>query len=712
MPSVLIPPSPQDRKSSPADVDFIQAIVTKILSGSEVTNQELDDLNKAIQTSHKTSIPLVNRDYIDTCTCTCASNSNSNSNSNSPTLVRYIGMVQDMLDPEYYVTHINGASTKYREHYHDDSSQIDSTEIAMNQLLDERQPLLIVPIPHSTGILKKYLATGGACTSLKNEEGQGREQIHIMEQEAADTIFGRKRSLEIMHSTHSTGDGDETDSYSYSYQKKMCMEQSLGTDNDKTGGPAKNNTINDCDWWPRGCMNSQEEDCPILAKIYYQEEDDGSSSRSQRRLQLNDIVEVYGILSLNPLGTSSEHQPKNSQTSTSDGADFNAQQEDYFHDFMDHTVPPPPSVLPRLHVLRYDTLDLDEMMMQEGTEKESEPQAVYTDGERQLAIDTFANHIFGGDKIAAEALLMTLMSLAERDTRYGNKAIQMPSGETLGCGSMNFILSDPQSCVSLQNKLDALMKLIAPVAAKMNLSLSALNVGDSAPAKLNHNAITAPTKTAANRLEPSVLQLPKSSCIVINQGALSEGTLNPSGQRTLEALAKMTRTHSIPYRFDGLMEIDFEADLRIIVLSCNDSCDGGSKLLPCSMSMKMKPRNANAMDVPFVDTIPVETILRIRRYLMTCRYQSSEQTSISLPIDLLEMAQTDFINRRKNSRSSASRDIEESDFHKWLLLTRLQARSRIGEKNFTSTKMSSMAKIEDWENALRLDDALQASFNL
>jgi pyruvate carboxylase len=96
---------------------------------------------------------------------------------------------------------------------------------------------------------------------------------------------------------------------------------------------------------------------------------------------------------------------------------------------------------------------------------------------------------------------------------------------------------------------------------------------------------------------------------------------------------------------------------------------------------------------------------------VTCRsnIQNTEQKSISLPKSLLERAQKDFITLRKNNRSSTLRDIEERDFHKWLLLTRLQARSRIGERRSTIIETSSMAKVEDWENALRLDEALQAS---
>jgi len=723
---VLIPPSPQVQELSSADI--IQAVVTKIQSGRKVNPTDLDDLNNAIQHTSmsdktKTSIPFVNRDYITSCS------------SNPSTLVRYIGMVQDMLDPEYYVTKINGVSTKYREYYcleeKDNDNNSSQIQDEMNHLLDERQPLVIVPIPHSTEVLHKCIGS----TLILNEEQEHElkvglrgdndneevEQGRDMDTETeTDTSFGRKRSLDLMDSGH-TDDFDE---------KKVNREQTFGRDNEneKSTGTGKNdnNTISDGDWWPRGCMASQEEDCPILAKMYYQNEEQGqnqsqSQRQPQRRLQLNDIVEVYGILSVNPLGASFEDQHGNGNSNSQSCKDlnFDDQQEDFFMD--QQAVLPPPSLLPRLHVLKYNILDLDDMVAHEvmQIQQASEPQTVNMGGDgdtcRQLAIDTFARHIFGGDKIAGEALLMAFMSLAERNERYGSKAIQMPTGATLGCGSLNFVLPDHQSCALLQTELGAIMKLIAPVAAHIQLSLSALDAGgnENAPVDVtldcDCNIITSPEKTAANRLEPSVLQLPKSSCIVINEGALSEGTLKQRGQRTLAALSKMTMTHSIPYRFDGLMEIDFEADLRIIVLSCNNSSGRGSKLLPCSISVKVASENCLALDAPRVDTIPGDTILRILRYILTCRSNNTtDRQSISLPKDLLDRAQEDFIYRRKNNGSSMSRDIEEHDLHRWLLLTRLQARSRFGERLSTNRETSSMAKIGDWENALSLDDAMQA----
>ena len=384
---------------------------------------------------------------------------------------------------------------------------------------------------------------------------------------------------------------------------------------------------------------------------------------------------------------------------------------------------PPPSLLPRLHVLKYNTLNLDDLIFDavsdsgdgdgdgndngvneesaltlalEGVLKSEGKENVNSDSdsdsERQLLIDTFAKYIFEGDKTASEALLMALLSAAERDHRYGNKAIQMPSGATLGCGSINFVLSDRESCNKLQERLRDVLTMIAPVVASVNLSLSALN-GLEMNINMNSNeSIISPRKSASNRLGPSVLQLPRASCLLINQAKLLEGRVNHSGERALTSLKKITTTHNVPYQFDQ-MEIDFEADHRVIVISSNErsaSGEVGSKLLPCSMTIKLNLQGM-AQDSTMDDIIPPAVISRIRRYISKCR---SPHKSVAMPKVMLERSQNDFIKWRKNGLPGFGRDIEEHDFHRWLLLTRLQARSRNG---------AFKADLKDWKNAIRLD---------
>jgi len=582
-------------------------------------------------------------------------------------------------------------------------------------LLEERQPLLLVPVPHSTEVLRNCIRKlDPTSTSEENSDGDG-DAIEEKLEMNGTSDGSRKRRLE-----NATDDEALRERNDVHVKQRNLKASASSTPMD-----------NRFTWWPEGCMNSDPEHCPVLAKMYYPENEEAatsetqSNSQPQPRLQLNDIVEVYGILSLDPLGASFEDQNSNGKGSN---LDFEAQQESFFHDFVDRMVVPPPSLLPRLHVLKYNKLDLDEMVVEAEAQEQEQEQvkapvncsaANANDCERQLTIDTFATCIFDGDKIASETLLMTCMSLAERDYRCQNanaspKAIQMPDGATLGCGSINFVLSTREACMLLQERLRVVLGEIAPVVANINLSLAALNGGDidagTGTRSTSHDTIIAPGKNAANRLEPSALQLPKASCLVINQAALTEGTINQSGQMALASLSKMTRTHTIPYQFDGLMEIDFEADHRIIVISSNDdnsSRGGGGRLLPCSMTMKLD-FSSNGDDTPMENVssaIPHNIVSRICRYISKCR---SPQKTIALPRLVLERAQKDFIDWRKNGMSQLSRDVEEQDFHRWLLSTRLQARSRIGTHR-REVSEDIEATVQDWENAVHLDCKMQGT---
>jgi hypothetical protein len=80
----------------------------------------------------------------------------------------------------------------------------------------------------------------------------------------------------------------------------------------------------------------------------------------------------------------------------------------------------------------------------------------------------------------------------------------------------------------------------------------------------------------------------------------------------------------------------------------------------------------------------------------------SPAPNIALSAAVLDKAQQDFIQRRATARNTNRPAVTERDFHRWLTLTRLQARSR----------QARMAEVEDWSLALTLDDAMVASLQL
>jgi hypothetical protein len=160
------------------------------------------------------------------------------------------------------------------------------------------------------------------------------------------------------------------------------------------------------------------------------------------------------------------------------------------------------------------------------------------------------------------------------------------------------------------------------------------------------------------------------------------------------------------------MEIDFEADLRSIVLSVNKNFDTavGSKLMPCSLVMRLESHGRGTDDDYRSDRNSeyIESLSRIRRYIGACRSDGMAcHNSISLDPSMLERAQNDFIEMRQKSSMPGNREINEKDLHRWLVLTRLQARSRIGIGSVKRVGETCFAaEVEDWDNAMILDEAM------
>jgi len=675
MTAFLIPPSPESPEPT---MNAMRSIVTKIQNGNEeVTKFDLRELKNALATlDHSdTTVPYLNRKFIKTCP------------TNPPTMVRFIGMVQDMLNPEFYVSKVHGVHTKYRDFHA--SNEIDTDEM----LLEERQPLIIVPIPFCS----KWFSNGIVPQITKNDG------VAVSGSQTGNS--NKKRSYRELSCDMNTGNSEEA-----STVRKLQTELSEGA----TIEASVDRGSLDIDWWPEGCMGSDVDQCPVLAKMYYDEDNHDVS-----RLQLNDLVEIVGMICMDPNGASFRGQRDCLSNDGMDNSCFTSDQDNFFDDFVDL---PPPSILPRLHVLQYNKIDLDIKAYETLNDVTPICKRNLEDDERSMCIQTFSEVLFDGDHIAAEALLMVLMSSAERN-KQDQKPIQIPSGGTLGCASVNFVFPNSASCDIMCRRLSSLLELICPVQATTNLSLTALN-GKEIPSQYSTDPsnyfISAPIKNRT-RLIPSVMQLPKSSCFIINQGMM-KGILMDNAQRTLNALSKMTQNHTTTYQFDGMMEIDFECDLRIIVLSTSpvkakSSTTTSMRPLPCSLTVHLKGTQPKITDVGESEgIIPMTVAVRIRQYITRCR--GRRKTNIGLPREVLSQAQHDFVERRKGNRhhlqnhgitpvSNASK-ITENDFHRWLTLTRLQKRSRLGvSHDFLHEQGSCVAEIKDWKASLSLDDSIR-----
>lgn len=525
-------------------------------------------------------------------------------------------MVQDMLDPEYYLAEIQGVSTHFRDYHSTSTMQI--MDICDN--LAERQPLLVVPIP--------FVGT-------RRRPAHDDDAMQL--EDTADTTTHRpnKRSIgQIIVKEQMTRSAPHSTNESSSLSSRADV--SRNHNNDATIGTLIQQQD---DWWPAGTLGSDPNDCPVLAKLYYEQ-----TNTEDCRLKLNQVVELIGVLSLDPWE-----------------ADFDDPDDPFG---MDRLIIPPPSLLPRLHVLRVNHLEMEEI------NKDS-----ISNDEKNKVLLLLTEQL--GSATTAEAILMVLLSMAERnqDSQGTFIPVKTMSETTVGCASLNLILPHEAACCAMQQILECLLRQFIPIVA----SCSLVDLGCT---------LVSPATTNVGRLTPSPLQLPRGATLLINEATLQAGPIGPRSQETLAALADVSRCHTVPYRFDGSIVYQWEADYRVIVLSASKR-SVASKLLPCAMQRVV--RHEQIQPVPFLSSAAISVI---SSYFSKARNASPK----IILNDVLEVAQRDFVDRRVSARHAGTTECGEHDLHRWLTITALQAKSRGVQK----------ATVIDWNNALSLDEAMMS----
>lgn len=541
-------------------------------------------------------------------------------------IVRLCGMVQDMLDVEFFAAQRDGTTNH-------DAEGLPG--------FAERTPLFVSPLPFTTPWFR-------AATLAYEESGDGSEKPS-KRLRTADLDFDTDERME-----------------------EMALS---GADSDISSSP-----------WPMESMQSDPRHSPAIAKLYY---DQYAKIQGQNGsiLHLNQIVEFVGIVE-EEVGCEHELGP------CSSGLDSE-------NPFFSHVTFP--TSIPRVHVLWFKTIDLDSLVL---SAIDMVPIPQQPPSPRQDPVAPLANELCISNANAT-ALWLSLLSLAEREeTRHPSdatgsfhwrKTISTPyDGSTLGCASLNLVLGDmpPVTLDKFRQRLLAVLTQIVP-------TVHVVDLFDN-----NHSSLASlfPTKEFG-RLKPSKLQMPKGSTLIINaiRDPADKVDLSPDAE-FLQGLKELSIGNKIPYVFDGGVRIAFEADVRVIVLSTVST----EMIIPCTLKTFVNDGELSELDRK-ASPLEATPLLHTRRYLSEARHDHNEvDSNITLSRVLLERAQRDFVERRSASRhvtttrQSGRSHPSESDFHRWLTLTRLFARSR-------KTKM---AEIEDWERALDLDDQITASRKL
>lgn len=530
------------------------------------------------------------------------------SNLEAGTLVRVRGLVQDMMEEEYFPT------TSARQ-----SPQLLSSATVASTDLAERTPLFVVPVPFLTPWFRDVFY------------------------ETAPAEHRPKRMRLERDSQNVSNNGNDSSN-----------QMDCDGENEKPE-----------EFWPAISMKSDPQQVPVLAKLYYDMYGQQPQEVKANRLRLNEVVEMIGIL---------EHEDSTSTPIGSNNApsDFDVVMGAAGAAWEDEG-PAVPSNIPRLHVVWYTSVDMD----LDATP--SAPNPTISDY-RHGPLQAFSKAL-SIPEMPATAIWMTMLSMAEREklVESGTCApVQTPNETTLGCASLGLVLPSQEACTAFSSALYSVLSQVAPVVHFLDVTNDSLK--DMRP----------PSKIQG-RLTPTPLQLPKGSTLIVNVSSVQPGRLSGEDVETMHALQELTQGHKISYRFDGGIKIPFEADLRVIVLSTQMS----KKLLACTLQVQCDYRAP--VEPPTVTTLPA-----VRDALTIVRGKGETlcpNSNIALSAKVLETAQQDFIERRATARNTNQPAVTERDFHRWLTLTRLQARSR----------QAKTTEVEDWKLALALDDAMVAS---
>ena len=714
-------------------------------------------------------------------------------------------MVQDMLDPEYYEPYDSqGRSKHFSDHILNDDDDLGAKEDSHNsfsdpyqrdgysECLSERIPLVVVPIPFASDWLFRGIQARRSrnANQMDSSPSKTTTSTSAVVSPLSAHRSERKRGLDDVNGDEDCSmNCDSTSKIKQQPQETAKVGGNKTRKNDEFVKEGKDcapiDSINATDWWPAGTCGTSSDDCPILAKMCYDEilsmdeeqaekertvaqtdikttkEDEARKCR-KRPLMLNDVVSLVGVLSMNPWDADFSRQQSPSCTSATDN-DFCG-----WEAMMSTTDEvPPPSRLPRIHVLSYRRVDLDDLALRavkvekkhyctnnskdDGLvpEIEKEHDASHdsrsdSDDDSEVEWSGFpTKEVSSSSSLAsfgslaspeAEPWIRALWSclLSKADRRYKNmkgnagksdaasEIIRAgPSDRALGCVSLQLSTPDVTSAKSLYNDLaENILPGICPVVARIDLTdKSSTSVGDT---------MFVPSKDNSGHLKPCSLQLPKGSVLLVccppacvGRKSTKNSLVNDddSKMNSIQTiLSELVQHHKVQYRFEGGMMIPFEADYRVIVVTTQ------TQKLPCTLSALTKTASSTATPMAS-STTECTTKSEFREMLVKGRSFENSNRSLTFSSTLLEQAQQDFLKRRQRCYALSLTLPAEDDFHRWLILTKLQTKSRflrdnqsddscdivLAEEESDNRILTQYLKpsVEDWESALKLDDDLR-----
>ncbi|UPR02432.1 mini-chromosome maintenance complex-binding protein [Chloropicon primus] len=555
-------------------------------------------------------------------------------------LVRYIGMVRDMLNPEYFTGAYrkDGAwqTTKYQDFAKDDLSEASET------VMWERKPLFCVAV------------TGEAAWVRPGAEA-AKHQLEEMEVFSSD----RKRSApDQEEGVREDGDDDAMMECDPAGQAKRRVggkggccaagESCCGTQQQQQQQQPSDDSMMEVDLGTK--VNQNEGEKPCLVKIYETADESGAPAPGLEGVKLNDVVEVIGVLGVDPrlaLFQSGQFQEGEEVT-----------QEDLANN-------PPASQVPRVHVIVGRKVQCYQHLMEEKFARNPVALALRQDkakleAARAKAVDLVARHL-QGDRLAAEYLLIHLLSSCRRDAGAN-------TGIVVGKHALNLTGShlSGKECAALE----ALLRSLVPRCQSLPLSLQKLNAWPLWPRK----------DYRVSRLVGGPLLLADQTHLLLDETQLKEGQLAQVGVQNFQALKNLMENQTLEADFQ-FYRLPIPCNVPITVVSTTKS------LLPCDTCVQIKPQHQQ--EAAAAGSPSEADLNEIRAYLAHCWL-----LDYAIPEEVSSVLQQDFVQQRQKD----PRSVGAEHFHRTLTLSRLLAQSH-GEGTLTVETYKKFCHMEDLRKA-------------
>ncbi|KAG8135549.1 hypothetical protein E2320_008582 [Naja naja] len=534
-------------------------------------------------------------------------------------LVKFRCMVQDMFDPEFYMNVYETVDTVSKSRVMHFGKYRDVAECGPHQEIDlnpkqivtsDRQTFYCVPVPGES-------AWNDSVLNLKLTFIIVQVKLEFVHQHHTHQVAIRE--VMRMMKTWSCIHQNKENSTSWKLLILGNVPDIQGSGEPKrleTEASARHQMIS------LNCSSPLDLNFPLpgekgpacLVKIY----ENGDS------FKVNDILEVYGILSVDPVLNLLNNEERENSSSPVESMDcMDTVEEQRVHS-------PPASLVPRIHVILAQKLQhINPLLPACLNEEESKSFRAELLG--------FLSHAFLGDSLAAEYVILHLIS-----TVYARR-------DVLPLGKFTLNLSGcPRNSVFTEHVYRIIQQLV-PASYRLQMTIENMNSLKFNP----HKDYT------ANRLVSGILQLANSTSFVIDETLLEQGQLDTKGVHNVKALGHLITWQKVDYDF-SYHQMEFPCNINVLITS------EGRSLLPSDCQVHLQPEllppNMEEHMNSLLTAVLPSILNKFRIYLSLLRL-----LDYSISDEVTKAVEDDFVEMRKNDPESITAD----DLHRTLLVASL-----------------------------------------